>query len=481
MTESASNMVVKSGIWYVVGNFSTKAVGFISTPIFTRFLTTSEVGEYSNIISWIEILIIICTCELFSSVMLARFDFRDKLDDYIASNLVFGTGMTAFFYVIFLFCEDFILQVTNFSLWQFQVAFVYMLVYPASQMFLARSRVFFEYKSYVFYSFGSVFLSTVISFGCMFFFHDRLMGRVIGQYFPLILINAGLYFFFLQKKNNIEFKYIRYGLIISLPLIWHTLANSILSISDRIMIRNIQGSEANALYSIAYYCGLIVSVLWSSMNNAWSPWAYEQMNQQNFLILKKASKPYILFFSYVVIIFLLLAPELLLMMGGTAYIEAVDVIPPIMVAIVFQFMYSLYVNIEFFYKKQIYIAVGTSIAAVVNVLLNYIFIPSFGYIAAAYTTLVGYIVLFSIHYCLVRHMDKSYLYDTKFNLCVLSFFLIVSFFVQIVYHNVFYRIGIILLMVTLFIIRSIIMREELRESIKKRSIVGILSCFIKID
>ena len=97
MTEIQANIAVKSGLWYTVGNFSTKAIGFITTPIFTRLLTPEEVGDYSNVVSWIEIFIIVCTFNLFSSVMTAKFDFKDEIDDYIASNLIAGSLVTVFF------------------------------------------------------------------------------------------------------------------------------------------------------------------------------------------------------------------------------------------------------------------------------------------------------------------------------------------------------------------------------------------------
>lgn len=60
------------------------------------------------------------------------------------------------------------------------------------------------------------------------------------------------------------------------------------------------------------------------------------------------------------------------------------------------FAYSLYVNIEHYYKKTPYITVNTIIAAASNIVLNFIFIPRYGYIAAAYTTLASYFISFCI-------------------------------------------------------------------------------------
>ena len=50
---------LKSGAWYTVANFLTRSVGLITTPIFTRLLTKSDFGAYSNYTSWLSIAIII--------------------------------------------------------------------------------------------------------------------------------------------------------------------------------------------------------------------------------------------------------------------------------------------------------------------------------------------------------------------------------------------------------------------------------------
>lgn len=478
MRKTDTDKVIISGLWYTLGNFLTKSAGFITTPIFTRLLTKTEMGDYSNFVSWIELLIVICTIDLYASVMLAKYDYKDSLDDYIATNLYVGTGFTIFILLLSLPFRDVLLDLLNLTEWQINVAFIYMAVYPASQMFLIKSRIFYKYKSFVAYSFATTLLSTVVSLLLTVFSADRLQGRIYGQYIPLIIANILIYLTFVFKGKSIKLEYVKYGIAIAVPLIWHTLAGNILSLSDRVMIRELCGSEATALYSVGYYCALIVSVLWSSMNNAWSPWAYDMMDSDDTEMLKKASVPYVVFFSFIVLIFLLIGPEILLIMGGSQYSSAENILPPIMISVVFQFVYSLYVNIEYFYKKQIYIAIGTSIAAVTNLILNLILIPVLGYSVAAYTTLVGYIVLFVVHYCFVRHLGKSYFYNTKFFVGVLSFFLTLLVVLQVVYKYLLIRYGLVIILLLVVVFRAIIVRNELKASVKNKSLVGIVNCFV---
>ncbi len=156
-------------------------------------------------------------------------------------------------------------------------------------------------------------------------------------------------------------------------------------------------------------------------------------------------------------------------MGGTAYMEAIYVVPPVVIAYAFQVVYSLYVNIEFFSKKQKYIALGTTIAAIVNIVLNIVFIPIFGYLAAAYTTLAGYILLFFIHFYFVNKMKKTEWYDTKFNLIFLSGSLLLLPLSIVLYRFYIIRIGIILILGICIFFIAFLLRKKIYSSLKLRS------------
>ncbi|MCD8013669.1 MAG: oligosaccharide flippase family protein [Lachnospiraceae bacterium] len=450
-----NNSPLKAGVGYTISNFIVKGMVFLTTPIFTRLMTSEDIGSYSNIQSWFSILAILVTVELYSSVQLAQFDYKDCLDEYIASNLILGTIITGAFYSIILIFKNFFVGLFLIDFDMINILFIYLLVYPAIQMFQIRNQLRFDYIPNMVVSIGSSVVATVVSLILAIVCNDALRGRVYGYYVPLIIITAFIYIFLIVRaKGRISNKYWRYALSISFPLIWHLLASNILNSSDRIMINSMIGSEENALYSVAYSCAMIVALLWSSMNSAWSPWAYQRMDAEEYLELKNKSKPYTIFFLAVVFCFMLLAPEILLIMGGRSYLSAVYVIPPVMVGYVFQFIYSLYVNIEFYHKKQVNVAIGTIIAAIINIALNYIFIPRFGYIAAAYTTLIGYFILLVIHYMFVLKLKKTKWYDTAFFIKCILITLVGMGCALLFYrlNRIRYCLIVVLLVITIFVI-----------------------------
>ena len=54
-----TKVVLKAGIWYTVCSFLTKGIAFITTPIFTRLLSSSEYGDYNTFVAWAGIIVIV--------------------------------------------------------------------------------------------------------------------------------------------------------------------------------------------------------------------------------------------------------------------------------------------------------------------------------------------------------------------------------------------------------------------------------------
>ena len=477
MSDSQNKRALKSGIWYIIGNFLLKGIGFITIPFFTRLMTQEDIGDFSNILTWVGVLSIVFTFDLYSSIAVARFDYKDDLNDYISSSLILGSAITLIFFAVTFPFRFFLLRIINVSEYAYYCAIIYMIAYPAIQMFQAKSQIEYKYKGSLLISIISAVSSALLSLLLVSLMKDQLYGRTIGYYVPFIAFGFGVYIYLLAKGKHISIKYWKYALTISFPLVFHLLAGYILSSSDRIMIRSLIDSRALGLYSVAYSGAMIVSVLMASMNSAWVPWAMAQIDSDNIKELKKTSRLFVLLFGILVFSIIMFGPEVLLIMGGRTYMEALDVIPPVMIGFVFQFVYSLYVNIEQYYKKQKMVAVGTVIAAITNLILNWLFIPRFSYVAAAYTTLISYIILFVVHYIFVKKIEKSYIYDDKFNVIVLMGSLIMLPMATMLYRLNIARIVLIsalLILAILFIFRN---RSAIVVAVKNKSVVSIVNVF----
>ena len=80
MTKNTESVALKAGAWYVISSISVKAVSIITTPIFTRLMTTKEYGYVATFTTWYSLLSVFCTLNLSYSIGRAKLDFPDKLD-----------------------------------------------------------------------------------------------------------------------------------------------------------------------------------------------------------------------------------------------------------------------------------------------------------------------------------------------------------------------------------------------------------------
>ena len=439
------NKVIKSGVWYTFSNISIKGLDFLSIPIFTRLMSQSEYGSFNNFFSWLQIVLIVGTLHLSATLVSARYDFEKTITRYITTILLLGSFVAALELIATQLFSTYAVGFFGLENKYIIILFLYAFFRPALDVFQIYERLCYNYKKSVIVSVFASFSSLVCSLALLHLIEDKLYARIIGGYIPIILICAFFYFYYLRKEFVFDKVYAKYALRIGLPYVPHSLAITVLATTDRVMITHFCGTESTALYSLAYTCALAVTVLWGSVNFAFAPWLGEKLHLKDFQSIYNVSVKYVSIIAIPVIGLILVAPEMMLLLGGEQYLTAMYVIPPVMFGCYIQFVYSMYVNVEQFMKKTTGMAIASILAALLNIALNYYFLPRHGYIAAAYTTLIGYLFLLSFHYLLVKRMHLNIIYNTNKIFLIILFVFITSFIVIPFYNETLIRYSMILM------------------------------------
>ena len=408
-----SNITIKSGVWYTISNFVMKGIGFLTTPIFTRLLTKEEYGDFNNFQVWTLLLLYVTSLNLDASVGRATKDFEDDQDGYVLSMISLYMVFTVICWVI---CTIFSGSFTSWftmSQTSMNCMFVYLLFFPAIQLFQTLQRFRYRYQwniaTGMVISIGTSLLSVLLVL-CL---EDRLMGMIIGFLVFPVLVGVFAILYFARNGKKIQLDYWKYALPIVLPYIPHLLSIYLLSNLDRIMIRDICGTETMALYTLAYTCGMVITMLFNSANEAYGPWLSDKLHRKEYGVIRERSLYYVLFFAALALGITLVTPEILLIMGGSGYMEAKTVMPPVAAGCFLQFVYSLYVNVEQYEKKTVGMAIASVVTVLINFCLNAIFIRLYGYVAAAYTTYVCYFLLLIFHMCLVARIGRTEVYPNR--------------------------------------------------------------------
>ena len=121
-------------------------------------------------------------------------------------------------------------------------------------------------------------------------------------------------------------------------------------------------------------------------------------------------------------------------------------------------------RIELFLKKTGIIMVATCIVAVLNIVLNYICIPNFGFVAAGYTTLVCYALLALVHGINLKRLGYMHIYDSKRIIIISILMIIISILVMHIYQATVVRYILICLIFSI----TIWNREKIILMLKKR-------------
>lgn len=411
-----SGKVVKAGIGYTIGNYLLKGLNFFSIPIFSRLMSTSDYGAYNTFVAYESIIYVVIGLALHSSFKNAKYKYKEEYDRYLSSCLTLGIiSFLAWCLIVNVFYTKLVAFI-GFSRVIVNLLLICSMGNAVIQYFNVYVGIDYKYERFLkisaFNAISSVFLSII--FIITIYKERSYLGRILGSAIPLILIFIYIARdFYKRAKPQLNSKYLKYAVKFSLPIIPHGLSQVILSQFDRIMINVMNGSAQAGLYSFSYNIYTIVQVTANSLDNVWGPWFYENVSQNNLKKIRKVSSDYISSMTFFSSMILLVSPEIIKMISPKSYWNSIYCVIPIVIAGFFSFLYTLPVQVEYYFEKTKYIAIGTCSAALINIALNYVFIPRYGYVAAAYTTLVTYFLYFVFHFIIAKFFSGINYFNTK--------------------------------------------------------------------
>lgn len=461
----ALSPIVKATVWFTVCNVIQKGISLLSTPIFTRILSQSEYGQYAQYQSWVGIVSIFVTLNLFlGDYTKGLIEFEEQQKEFTSALLSLTSTITLSVLAVHLIIPSFLQRLLGLRSEYVVAMLVEIFFLSAFEFWAARERFHYRYVKLVAVSLLSTVLNLSLSIGTILLSDDRLSARIYSDVAIKSIIGLILFIYIMWDGRNFWNKrFWKYALLFNLPLIPHFLSNFVLSQADRIMIGRMVGDAQAAKYSVAYTISMMMNLLMSAINNSFVPYEYKGIKANQLSGIRKNASFLVIGFGALSILPMVFAPEIISIFAEPGYRDAIYVVPPIAASVFFIFVYSLYSNIEYYYKKTGFIACATCISSCMNLLLNYIFIRHFGYYAAGYTTLACYMILVIGHYCFYRrtlrlqHMKE--IYDTKIVVAVSVTVLGCMFLFALSYPIWYLRYMLILAIIVLGLIKRKVVKE----------------------
>lgn len=457
---------VKASFWFLICGFLQKGVSIITTPIFTRLLSTAEYGQYSVFNSWLGIVSVFVTLQLYSGAFTqGMVKFENKKMKYASSIQGLCLTLVVCWTIIYLLFHEFWNNLFELTIVQMLAMLVLIWSTSVFNFWSVEQRVDLRYHTLVTITIVSTLAKPFVGIIFVILAEDKVTARILGLALVELVCYTWMFFSQMHRgKTYFDRSFWKHALLFNLPLLPHYLSMVVLNSSDRIMINNMVGSNEAGIYSLAYSISQIMTVLNTALLQTIEPWMYKKIKANRMEDLSGVAYPAVIGVSAVNILLIAFAPEAIALFAPPAYYDAIWVILPVAMSVYFMFAYSFFAVFEFYYEKTKYIAIATVSGAVLNIVLNYIFIKLFGYCAAGYTTLACFIIFAVYHFHFMRkickkEMGEVFPYSTRILLIITGIFMVLGFALLFTYYNVFVRyVFIVLLFIVVIIKRKTILK-----------------------
>ena len=431
----------KHGSIYTISNFLTKATGLILIPVYTRYLTTSEYGIIANVIAIFNFFIIINTFGMQAAWGRFFFDFKDKSNDI---KIVFGNIFLFLF--VYGFIINLILSFFGKSLFTTLIPDLDFNPYILLALWTAFFAVFFNLKLTLFrvrqqsiqfgiFSFGKFLSMVILTIVAIVVYKYGALGKVASE-FTVFLIFSIISIYLLYKDFKLKFNWpiLKNVLTYAIPTIPHALAGVLMVIVDRIFLTNLKGLDSVGVYAVGFQFGSIMGIIVNSINLSWSPFFMKTASQNNDsakISFSKLTTYYVLIIIFIALVIIFFSKEAVLIFTTKSYYQAAPIVPIFIFSFVLTGLYYMMATKIFYVKSATkYISVITITSIVINIILNYSFIPEYGIFGAAWVRFISLFVSFVFAYLISqKYYYIKYEYKRFFTLIGIGSLILFSFYI----------------------------------------------------
>lgn len=387
--------LLKNTVLFAISNFSNKLGMFFLIPLYTWSLSTSEYGIADLLVTVCSFLYPLLTLNIIEAVFRFSMD-KDKNEDKIIAN---GILCNALCIVLGLLLIPILKHIDGYS----DYAYVYY-IYVVSVAMAQTSLAFLKGQERLkHFSIGNIInICLLVIMSIVFLIVCKL--SVFGFFLAYIVANVTtiIYCVFAGKirikfsKECFDKKLLKTMLKYSIVLIPTSFMWWIINSSDRIMIASFIGEGANGLYAVSYKLPSLLTMLATIFNQSW---VFSAMNERESKDYEKYTNDV---FSKLMIVLSLSA---IILLGALKPIFGIYVAPDFFDAwkyvpfLIFGFLFmtlATFISTSYNVHKDSKGFLFSGLAgAIINIVLNFAFIPMLGIYGAALATVCSYIAVFA--------------------------------------------------------------------------------------
>ena len=391
------------------------AISTLSTPFFTRIMSMDQYGIFTIIASWYEVILVFTTFELGGSIFqqaLVKKQFEKKELQAGAAGL--GTLGVLLFFLIYLPFSGWINGRVGISLTTMTAILIFSWTTHIYQIWVSSQKNDFKYKKMFVLAVFVAIAEALGGIATVLLVKDN-QGEARFWWVTLVETVTYLPFFISFAKGGklINKKVWKYFLPLCIPLIPHYLTRILLNQSDKLMIKFLESEAEAGLYGLGHSIAWMLCVFTGALIYSINPWLFQRIKKSELDKIGKVAHGTIFLVGIAGLALITVSPEAIYIFSPEEYHSAMWVIPPLVISVFFMYMYNVFTCFSFYFEKSGVIMLISLSGGILNVVLNYIFIGQYGWIAAGYTTLFSYLCFAVAHYICMKKLIKSKLNNAK--------------------------------------------------------------------
>jgi len=390
----------KDSLIYGLGNAVLRLLALITAPIFTRIFVPADYGVISLIASVISFLSIFLVFGMDNAIFVSYYQYKKERKEIISSAFWFLFSWGMLLVIVFSLLSG-TLSSLILKTDAYKILFLITLATAFFNLLISLSKVVyrleFRAKTFAIIAGLNAILATGLTILFVVYLHKGLMGYFEGQLIGTI-VTMFVALFLIRNNLSFSFSYPRLKemVLFGSMVVPASLSFFVFDLSDRFFINHYRNLTELGLYSIGINIASLIAFFSYALGQAWSP----QVMKIYFDSRKVFNQFVPRFFVYYLIFFFTLATviatfgeEILRIFTTPKYYSAATVIGPLVIAMVFSAsnqITSLGITLS---RKTKFLAFYTACAAVLNICLNFLLIPKYGMIGAAWATASSYLFL----------------------------------------------------------------------------------------
>ena len=408
-----------------------KGVLFFLLPIYTAYLSPADYGVLGVTTSISSFVAIFIALSLSSAA--SRFYYKEGRDELFCRR-VFGTiaaiiviNSVVVGVLLILFHKFLLDPITGeISFYPYLLlSILYTIVTPLYTLYQDYLRTRQNGLHFGINSLSNFVLNVTLIVVSLSVFHLGVVGVLLANLITAVVFFLYVAFAFLKKLNfRIERPLLKQCFSYSLPLLPHTLANWSNGMIDRLLVNGLRSKTDAGLYNLGQQYGSILNNVAIGVNSAFTPWFYDKVNdgEHSRPLIAKVSEMVVAAVSLLAVVMTLFSKEILdIMTSNPAYNEVWRIIPFISGAYIFQCVYFFFIQTLFLNDTKVVFTV-TLVTVVINVVLNILLIPKWGYYGCAMACVATYFMksVMAVIVSKIKKCNKYFKWQVLYGIALLG-------------------------------------------------------------